>query len=147
MNAELREAVERMCTPLDESRLSGATAKEDARCMAIIAKALRDQEAEIAKLNRLLERAQCYHRCSRIHPHCQLKIARIGAPDHLWFWTVTMPDGHCYATSGAGKSFDSMDECMSDAQTNGRKWLEQADTIWRESHPRITAHLGGENNG
>jgi hypothetical protein len=33
---EVRHALDRMCTPLDESRLSGATAQEDARCMAII---------------------------------------------------------------------------------------------------------------
>jgi DNA-binding LacI/PurR family transcriptional regulator len=33
---EVRRALDRMCTPLDESRLSGATAQEDARCMAII---------------------------------------------------------------------------------------------------------------
>jgi hypothetical protein len=29
-------AVDRMCMPLDESRLSGVTAQEDARCMALI---------------------------------------------------------------------------------------------------------------
>lgn len=33
---DVRRALDRMCTPLDESRLSGATAQEDARCMQII---------------------------------------------------------------------------------------------------------------
>lgn len=33
---EVRAAVERMCEPLDESVLSGATAKADAHCMALI---------------------------------------------------------------------------------------------------------------
>lgn len=34
--ADVRAALDRMCLPLDESRLSGVTAREDARCMAII---------------------------------------------------------------------------------------------------------------
>jgi hypothetical protein len=33
---DVRRALDRMCTPLDESRLNGATAQEDARCMRII---------------------------------------------------------------------------------------------------------------
>jgi hypothetical protein len=33
---EVRRALDRMCTPLDESRLGGATAQEDARCMLVI---------------------------------------------------------------------------------------------------------------
>lgn len=33
---EVRAAVDRMCTPLDRSWLSGVTAQEDARCMKII---------------------------------------------------------------------------------------------------------------
>jgi len=33
---DVRAALDRMCTPMDESWLSGATAKEDARCMALI---------------------------------------------------------------------------------------------------------------
>lgn len=34
--ADVRAALDRMCTPLDKSWLSGATAKSDARCMQII---------------------------------------------------------------------------------------------------------------
>ena len=105
------------------------------------------REAEVERLQRALERSECYHRCSRIHPHCQLKIARIIAPDNLWRWHVTMPDGHIFATSGAGNSFQTLDECMADAQTNGREWLEKADAIWRDSHPRITAHLSENSRG
>jgi len=33
---DVRAALDRMCTPMDESWLSGTTAKEDARCMALI---------------------------------------------------------------------------------------------------------------
>lgn len=33
---EVRQALDRMCTPLHQSRLAGMTAQEDARCMAII---------------------------------------------------------------------------------------------------------------
>lgn len=34
--ADVRKAIERMCTPLDQSILKGATAEADARCMQII---------------------------------------------------------------------------------------------------------------
>jgi hypothetical protein len=34
--ADVCAALARMCKPLDESRLSGVTAEEDARCMALI---------------------------------------------------------------------------------------------------------------
>jgi hypothetical protein len=34
--AEVIAALDRMCTPLDESYLKGITAQEDARCMALI---------------------------------------------------------------------------------------------------------------
>lgn len=43
-------AVDRMCIPLDKNKLSGATADEDARCMAVI-KAFINQFAQPAPVN------------------------------------------------------------------------------------------------
>lgn len=48
---ELQYALDRMSTPLHASRLSGATAAEDARCMAII-------RAEIDRLTRERDEAR-----------------------------------------------------------------------------------------
>ena len=45
MDENVAKAVERMCTPLDESVLKGETAKEDARCMALIRARLVELEA------------------------------------------------------------------------------------------------------
>lgn len=50
MDENVAKAMERMCTPLDESVLKGETAKEDARCMALIRAHLVELEAENAAL-------------------------------------------------------------------------------------------------
>ncbi len=50
-NEQVQYALDRMCTPLHESRLSGVAAREDARCMALI-------RAEIERLRADLEAAQ-----------------------------------------------------------------------------------------
>ena len=63
MNTDVEKAVERMLTPLHESRLSGVTAEEDARCMALIVKTLRDQEAEIARLRSVIDKPDAW--CAR----------------------------------------------------------------------------------
>jgi hypothetical protein len=56
---EVQYALDRMCTPLDESVLCGATAREDARCMRII----RDYiDAELAK-QREAEPVEDYRTC------------------------------------------------------------------------------------
>ena len=47
--SELQYALDRMSTPLDASRLSGATADEDARCMGIIRAALDRLTRELAE--------------------------------------------------------------------------------------------------
>jgi hypothetical protein len=54
MNSDLKAAVNRMCEPLDPSRLSGVTAQEDARCMAVIRVAIEQLEADNAALRALL---------------------------------------------------------------------------------------------
>lgn len=58
--SDLQYALDRMSTPLDPSRLSGATADEDARCMSII-------RAEIERLTAALQYEQ--HRADRQGTH------------------------------------------------------------------------------
>jgi hypothetical protein len=52
---EALTAMDRMCTPLDPSRLNGVTAYEDARCMELIRAELLAMDAEINRLNHLWE--------------------------------------------------------------------------------------------
>jgi hypothetical protein len=52
---EVLAAIERMCTPLDPSRLSGFTAYEDARCMDLIRAELLAMDAEIERLRKIEE--------------------------------------------------------------------------------------------
>jgi hypothetical protein len=61
------------------------------------------------------------------HPHCSLSLTRSIAPDHLWHWSVTMPDGHCYAIKG-GMSFDVALESL---RGEGVQRLHEADAKWR----------------
>lgn len=65
--SDIDYALYRMSTPLHESRLSGATAKEDARCMQIIADELTTLRARIAELvqerDRLLRGEYICKRC------------------------------------------------------------------------------------
>jgi hypothetical protein len=53
--SDLQYALDRMSTALDASRLSGATADEDARCMSIIRAHVEAQEAEVARLRAALK--------------------------------------------------------------------------------------------
>jgi hypothetical protein len=59
--ADVRRALDRMCTPLHESRLSGATADEDARCMQIIRNYI-----EAGAQNAEAIRNQAYGKCIEI---------------------------------------------------------------------------------
>lgn len=53
----LQAALDRMCTPLDSSRLSGVTAQEDARCMQVIRDAIGAMLAERERLIELINEA------------------------------------------------------------------------------------------
>ena len=70
----------------------------------------------------------CAERCKRRHPHTQLTVTRYIAPDSLWFWNVTMPDGHMF---DLGKGFDSAEAAMTDAADAGIKALHKAETFAR----------------
>ena len=48
----LDEALARMCQPLSESRLSGVTAQQDARCMQVIRDAITALRERIAVLEK-----------------------------------------------------------------------------------------------
>jgi hypothetical protein len=62
MDENVAKAVERMCTSLDESVLKGETAKEDARCMALIRARLVELEAENERLRGEIQRQyECIH--------------------------------------------------------------------------------------
>lgn len=77
----VKDAVERMCTPLDKSRLSGATAECDARCMETIHAHLISQEAEIGRLRGSNK---------RLHRRCQ--EAEAALPDYRKI-TALPPNG------------------------------------------------------
>jgi len=76
-------------------------------------------------------------RLDRLHPHCTLQLARSIAPDHFWFWSVTMPDGHVWAIKG-GMSFE---EAAASMYAEGLTELLRADGLWREDHPVLTDPL------
>lgn len=78
----------------------------------------------------------CYHRCKRIHPHCQLRITRDVAPDTGWHWAVTMPDGHLYDISHGHMTFE---QALADMQQRGVTALDAADAIWRRPTPASPA--------
>ena len=56
--SDLQYALDRMSTALDASRLSGATADEDARCMSIIRAEIERLTAERDELRRQLAEAE-----------------------------------------------------------------------------------------
>ena len=85
-------------------------------------------------IRQYLERVMdCKEKCQRIHPHCTLEITRSIAPDSLWHWIVTMPDGHCWEIKG-GFSFEDALESM---KTDGIKSLLWADDTWRKLHCNV----------
>lgn len=47
---DFQRALNRMCTPLDESHLRGVTAEEDARCMVLIRKTVANLAAALQEL-------------------------------------------------------------------------------------------------
>ena len=76
------------------------------------------------------------------HP-CQLIICRNLYPANRWHWSVLMPDGHCYATSG--ESFASLDTALDSASILGAAVLEQAERDWSSGHPRYAKAMTGKN--
>lgn len=80
----------------------------------------------------------CTERCQRLHPHCTLKLTRSIAPDHFWFWSVTMPDGHGWAHKG-GMGFE---EAAASMYAEGLTELLRADERWRDDHP-VPPNAGG----
>lgn len=67
------------------------------------------------------------------HPHCTLTLTRSIAPDHLWHWSVEMPDGHNWASKG-GMGFE---EAAASMYAEGLTELLRADERWRTDHPVI----------
>jgi hypothetical protein len=72
----------------------------------------------------------CTHRCQRLHAHCTLTLSRSIAPDHLWHWAVTMPDGHCWEIKG-GMDFQA---ALASMYYDGQRSLLAADQRWRDDH-------------
>lgn len=72
---------------------------------------------------------------ARLHPHCSLTLTRSIAPDHVWHWSVTMPDGHVYDVSHGPMTFE---QALADMQKRGVVALDAADTIWRASRPEAS---------
>ncbi len=72
----------------------------------------------------------CEERCKRLHPHCQLLLARDIAPDDKWHWSVVMPDGHLFDIRG-GMTFP---EAVSSMHQAGIISLQKADDVWRKAH-------------
>lgn len=76
------------------------------------------------------QEGKCVERCERLHPQCKLSVTRSIAPEDRWFWSVVMPDGHCFTAS---KSFPSLAEAVVDMVGKGTEELTRADEIWRRS--------------
>ena len=64
---------------------------------------------------------------------CRLIICRNIAPANMWHWSVELPDGHMWNCSE--KSYDSLAECMENANTDGVRQLNRADLAWAKDHP------------
>jgi hypothetical protein len=71
--AEVMQAVDRMCTPLDDSWLSSksATAQEDARCMGVIRRHILRRENEEAGVKEYLTTEQKESQASVSYPACK----------------------------------------------------------------------------
>lgn len=67
--SDLQYALDRMSTPLDPSRLSGATADEDARCMSIIRAEIERLRAACTALAALVQRDRVALYEAHHYPH------------------------------------------------------------------------------
>lgn len=66
----------------------------------------------------------CRESCQRTHPHPKLSMARTIAPADRWFWSITLPGGHCYRVQSG---FGSAEACASDMAATGVAMLAEAE--------------------